>query len=82
MLHSIRTVQCSAPASSCACPPQAVHSKSSSFYTHHNSLNMDMVLRIETELYLKRLIVGGMDRVYEVWFTSSFCEALPPPARR
>ena len=27
---------------------------------------MDMVLRIETELYLKRLIVGGMDRVYEV----------------
>ena len=31
------------------------------FYTHHNSLNMDMVLRIETELYLKRLIVGGMD---------------------
>ena len=36
------------------------------FYTHHNTLNMDMVLRIETELYLKRLIVGGMDRVYEV----------------
>ncbi|MCD7920678.1 MAG: lysine--tRNA ligase [Clostridiales bacterium] len=36
------------------------------FYTHHNTLNMDMVLRIETELYLKRLIVGGMERVYEV----------------
>lgn len=36
------------------------------FYTHHNTLDMDMVLRIETELYLKRLIVGGMDRVYEV----------------
>ena len=36
------------------------------FYTHHNTLNIDMVLRIETELYLKRLIVGGMDRVYEV----------------
>ena len=36
------------------------------FYTHHNTLNMDMILRIETELYLKRLIVGGMDRVYEV----------------
>ena len=36
------------------------------FYTHHNALDMDMVLRIETELYLKRLIVGGMDRVYEV----------------
>ncbi len=36
------------------------------FYTHHNTLDMDMVLRIETELYLKRLLVGGMDRVYEV----------------
>ena len=36
------------------------------FYTHHNTLNIDMVLRIETELYLKRLVVGGMDRVYEV----------------
>ena len=36
------------------------------FMTHHNTLDIDMVLRIETELYLKRLIVGGMDRVYEV----------------
>jgi len=36
------------------------------FTTHHNTLDMDMVLRIETELYLKRLIVGGMERVYEV----------------
>ncbi len=36
------------------------------FYTHHNTLDMDMVLRIETELYLKRLVVGGMDKVYEV----------------
>ena len=36
------------------------------FYTHHNALDMDMVLRIETELYLKRLVVGGMERVYEV----------------
>ena len=36
------------------------------FFTHHNTLDMDMVLRIETELYLKRLIVGGMERVYEV----------------
>ena len=36
------------------------------FVTHHNTLDMDMFLRIETELYLKRLIVGGMNRVYEV----------------
>lgn len=36
------------------------------FLTHLNALDMDMVLRIETELYLKRLVVGGLDRVYEV----------------
>ena len=36
------------------------------FVTHHNTLDMDMYLRIETELYLKRLIVGGYDKVYEV----------------
>ena len=36
------------------------------FITHHNTLDMDMYLRIETELYLKRLIVGGMNKVYEV----------------
>ena len=36
------------------------------FYTHHNTLDIDMVLRIETELYLKRLIVGGFEKVYEV----------------
>lgn len=36
------------------------------FKTHHNALDIDMFLRIETELYLKRLIVGGMNKVYEV----------------
>ncbi|MDY3785629.1 MAG: lysine--tRNA ligase [Eubacteriales bacterium] len=36
------------------------------FVTHHNALDIDMFLRIETELYLKRLIVGGFERVYEV----------------
>ena len=36
------------------------------FVTHHNALDIDMYLRIETELHLKRLIVGGIDRVYEV----------------
>ena len=36
------------------------------FITHHNTLDMDMYMRIATELPLKRLIVGGMDRVYEI----------------
>ncbi len=36
------------------------------FNTHHNTLDMDMKLRISNELYLKRLIVGGLDRVYEM----------------
>ena len=36
------------------------------FITHHNTLDMDMYLRIATELHLKRLIVGGMEKVYEM----------------
>ena len=36
------------------------------FITHHNTLNIDMYMRIATELPLKRLIIGGMDRVYEI----------------
>ena len=36
------------------------------FITHHNALDIDMYLRIATELHLKRLIVGGMERVYEM----------------
>jgi lysyl-tRNA synthetase, class II len=39
------------------------------FKTHHNSLNMDLYLRISNELYLKRLIVGGFEKVFEIGHT-------------
>ena len=41
------------------------------FVTHSNELDADVYLRIATELYLKRLIVGGLDRVYELGRTSA-----------
>ena len=45
------------------------------FKTHHNALDLEMYLRIETELYLKRLIVGGFEKVYELGriFPSPVC---------
>ena len=46
--------------------PLEIGASARPFKTHHNSLDIDMYLRIETELYLKRLIVGGFDKVYEV----------------
>ncbi len=46
--------------------PLEIGSNARPFITHHNTLDMDMYLRVETELYLKRLIVGGMEKVYEV----------------
>ncbi len=45
---------------------QATGATARPFHTHHNVLDMDMSLRIATELYLKRLVVGGLERVFEV----------------
>ncbi len=45
---------------------QAGGASAKPFETHHNALESDMVLRIATELYLKRLIIGGFDKVYEI----------------
>ena len=46
--------------------PIAGGANARAFITHHNTLDIDMYMRIATELHLKRLIVGGMERVYEV----------------
>lgn len=46
--------------------PLEIGASARPFVTHHNTLDIDMYLRIETELNLKRLIVGGFDKVYEV----------------
>ena len=46
--------------------PLEIGASARPFKTHHNTLDIPMYLRIETELYLKRLIVGGMHKVYEV----------------
>ncbi len=46
--------------------PEAGGAAARPFETHHNALGVDMVLRIATELHLKRLIVGGMERVFEI----------------
>ncbi len=45
---------------------QATGANARPFVTHHHALDMEMNLRIATELYLKRLVVGGMEKVYEV----------------
>ena len=46
--------------------PVAAGAMASPFVTHHNALDRDLYLRIATELYLKRLIVGGLEKVYEI----------------
>ena len=44
----------------------ATNAAAKPFRTHHNTLDLDMVLRVELELYLKRLIIGGLEKVYEI----------------
>ncbi|HQL51177.1 MAG TPA: lysine--tRNA ligase [Kiritimatiellia bacterium] len=46
--------------------PQAGGAAAKPFYTHHNALDTEMVMRIAPELYLKRLIVGGFDKIFEL----------------
>ena len=47
--------------------PVAAGGMAHPFETHHNALSRDLFLRIATELHLKRLIVGGLEKVYRDW---------------